>query len=125
MHAMSDLERHLRKDIAGDVLFDEFNRGRYATDASHYQVMPVGVVVPRTEDDVRAALTLAGVHGVPVLPRGGGSSQCGQTVNEALVIDDSTYLNKLLSLDVQGRTCTVEPGLVLDELNALLRPHGL
>lgn len=125
MHAMSDLERHLRKDIAGDVFFDEFNRGRYATDASHYQVMPVGVVVPRTEEDVRAALTLAGVHGVPVLPRGGGSSQCGQTVNDALVIDDSTYLNKLLNLDVQGRTCTVEPGLVLDELNAILRPHGL
>jgi FAD/FMN-containing dehydrogenase/Fe-S oxidoreductase len=123
--APSDLERKLRGAITGEVFFDAFSRGRYATDASQYQVMPVGVVVPKTMDDVRAALDLAGAHGTPVLPRGGGSSQCGQTVNEALVIDDSTYLNKLLSLDVQGRSCTVEPGIVLDELNALLRPHGL
>lgn len=123
--SMIDLERKLRADIEGEVYFDSFNRGRYATDASHYQIMPVGVVVPRTMDDVRAALANARAQGVPVLPRGGGSSQCGQAVNSALVIDDSKYLNRLCDLDAEGRRCTVEPGIVLDELNARLRSHGL
>jgi len=122
---VTDLERKLIADIEGEVYFDPFNRGRYATDASQYQMMPVGVVIPRTMIDVRTAIAHARTEGVPVLPRGGGSSQCGQTVNSALVIDNSKHLNHLCDLDVEGLRCTVEPGIVLDELNAQLRPHGL
>ena len=119
------LERRLKASVEGEVMLDAFTRGRYATDASIYQMMPLGVVVPQSLNDVRAAVAVAREEGVPVLARGGGTSQCGQTVNEALVIDTSKYLNRLLDLDVAGRTCVVEPGMVLDELNRLLKPHGL
>lgn len=119
------LERRLRTDVNGDVLFDAAGRGRYATDASHYQMMPLGVVVPRTMDDALSAMTLAIEEGVPVTARGGGTSQCGQTINSGLVIDGSKYLDRLLDLDVASRTCRVQPGIVLDDLNRLLKPHGL
>ncbi|MEM7634849.1 MAG: FAD-linked oxidase C-terminal domain-containing protein, partial [Pseudomonadota bacterium] len=104
---------------------DAFSRGRYATDASIYQIMPRAVVVPRSSDDVRNVISLAREEAVSVLPRGGGTSQCGQTVNDAIVIDCSKYLNRLIELDVEARTCVVEPGIVLDELNRQLKPHGL
>ncbi|HEY2007365.1 MAG TPA: FAD-binding and (Fe-S)-binding domain-containing protein [Rhizomicrobium sp.] len=119
------LERRLKAHLAGDVLFDRFSRGRYATDASHYQMMPAGVVVPRSMDDAVAALAIAREEGVPVTARGGGTSQCGQTVNSGLIIDGSKSLNRILSLDVEGRTVTVEPGIVLDDLNRQLKKHGL
>jgi FAD/FMN-containing dehydrogenase/Fe-S oxidoreductase len=122
---VSELARRLRGAVAGDVLFDAASRGRYATDASIYQVMPVGVVVPRTHDDVRAALAIARELRVPVLPRGAGSSQCGQTVGAALVIDHGKHLRRVLEVDVDAMTATVEPGVVLDALNAALRPQGL
>src|ERR1700704_2527220 len=86
------LARRLRAETQGDVLFDAGSRGRYATDASIYEVMPVGVLVPKTWDDVRAAIALCLDEHVPVLPRGAGSSQCGQTVGAALVIDHSKHL---------------------------------
>src|SRR6478736_6024941 len=121
----SSLERRLRADMTGDVLFDGFNRGRYATDASFYQIIPAGVVVPRTMDEALRALAIARDEGLKVTPRGGGTSQCGQTVNDGLVVDLSKHLNRLLSLDVEGRTCVVEPGIVLDDLNRQLRKHGL
>ena len=121
----SPLARRLRSELRGEVLFGRFDRGRYATDASIYQMMPLGVVVPRDWTDVAAALDVAREEGVPVLPRGGGTSQCGQTVNEALVLDLSKHLDGLLDLDVAGRTAEVEPGLVLDSLNSMLKPHGL
>ncbi|MCP3445741.1 FAD-binding and (Fe-S)-binding domain-containing protein [Bradyrhizobium sp. CCGUVB14] len=121
----SSLERRLRADMTGDVLFDGFSRGRYATDASFYQIVPSGVVVPRTMDEALRALAIARDEGVKVTPRGGGTSQCGQTVNDGLVVDLSKHLNKILSLDVAGRTCVVEPGIVLDDLNRQLRKHGL
>jgi FAD/FMN-containing dehydrogenase/Fe-S oxidoreductase len=121
----SDLERRLRAALAGDVLFDRASRGRYSTDASIYQVEPVGVVVPASHDDVRATLDLAREFGVPILPRGGGSSQCGQTVGAALVIDHSKHLNRVLEFNREAMTVTVEPGIVLDALNAWLRPHGV
>ena len=105
--------------------FDAFTRGRYATDASHYQIMPVGVVAPRSMKEAEHALALAREEGVSVLPRGAGTSQSGQTVNSSLVIDCSQYLDHVLALDVPGQRCTVEPGIVLDELNRRLRPHGL
>lgn len=121
----SSLERRLRADMTGDVLFDGFSRGRYATDASFYQIVPSGVVVPKTMDEALRALAIARDEGVKVTPRGGGTSQCGQTVNDGLVVDLSKHLNRILSLDVEGRTCMVEPGIVLDDLNRQLRKHGL
>jgi len=121
----SSLERRLRAEMTGDVLFDGFSRGRYATDASFYQIMPSGVVVPKTMDEALRALAIARDEGVKVTPRGGGTSQCGQTVNDGLVVDLSKHLNRILSLDVEGRTCVVEPGIVLDGLNRQLKKHGL
>lgn len=124
------IERHrlaqrLRRLVRGDVLFDAFSRGRYATDASIYQVDPIGVLVPADEADVQAAIELAAQMRVPLLPRGGGSSQCGQTVGEALIIDHSKSLNKVISVDPVAMTAEVQPGVVLDSLNAMLEPLGL
>lgn len=119
------LERELRGGDVGEVLFDSFSRGRYATDASAYQMIPVGIVVPETMEQAERALQIARQAGQPVLARGGGTSQCGQTVNDALVVDCSKHLNKILSLDVANRRATVAPGIVLDELNRQLKPHGL
>jgi FAD/FMN-containing dehydrogenase len=119
------LQARLRREIEGDVLFGAEDRGRYSTDASIYQIEPLGVVVPRTAADAVRALEIAAEAGVPLLPRGAGTSQCGQTVGAALVLDTSKHLRDLLELDVEARTTWVEPGLVLDDLNARLRPHGL
>ncbi|MGY4364350.1 FAD/FMN-containing dehydrogenase/ferredoxin [Bradyrhizobium sp. LB1.3] len=121
----SSLERRLRAEMTGDVLFDGFSRGRYATDASFYQIVPAGVVVPKTMDEALRALAIARDDGRKVTPRGGGTSQCGQTVNDGLVVDLSKHLTRILSLDVEARTCVVEPGIVLDDLNRQLRKHGL
>ncbi len=119
------LQRRLKAEVSGDVLFDAFSRGRYATDASIYQIIPVGAVVPETMDDAIRAVALAREEGVTVLPRGGGTSQCGQTVNSSLVVDCSKRLNRILDLDVAGRRVRVEPGIVLDDLNRQLKKHGL
>src|ERR687885_818428 len=108
----SRLEEKLRAEITGDVFFDRSNRGRYATDASFYQIIPAGVVVPRTVDEALLALAIARDDGRIVTPRGGGTSQCGQTVNEGIVVDFSKHLNRIISLDVENRTCVVEPGIV-------------
>ena len=122
---MPGLERRLKAELTGDVQFDRFTRGRYATDASHYQIMPVGVVAPRTIEEAERAIGIARSEGAKLLARGGGTSQAGQTVGEALVIDCSKYLTRIVDLDVKRRRCTVEPGIVLDELNRQLKPHGL
>jgi FAD/FMN-containing dehydrogenase/Fe-S oxidoreductase len=119
------LERRLKAHLLGEVQFDAFTRGRYATDASHYQIMPLGVVAPLSVKEVEYALALAREEGVSVLPRGAGTSQAGQAVNSSLVIDCSKYLDHLIQLDVPGRRCVVEAGIVLDELNRRLKPHGL
>jgi FAD/FMN-containing dehydrogenase/Fe-S oxidoreductase len=119
------LAGRLKRAIEGEVLFDAGARGRYSTDASIYQIEPIGVVVPKSDDDVRAALAIAREERLPVLPRGAGTSQCGQTVGEALVIDGSKFLDKIVAFDKERRTVTVEPGVVLDHLNAWLKPHGL
>ena len=121
----SALAARLRREIEGDVLFDPFSRGRYSTDASHYQIEPIGVVVPKTTADIHRVIQIAADEGLPVLPRGGGTSQCGQTVAEAVVVDVSKHLNRILEFDAEARTAWVQPGLVLDQLNAFLRPHGL
>jgi FAD/FMN-containing dehydrogenase/Fe-S oxidoreductase len=119
------LAERLTKALEGEVLFDAFSRGRYSTDASIYQIEPLGVVVPKSEADVAATLEIAREVGAPVLPRGAGSSQCGQTVGEAIVIDVSKHLNQVLEFSAEARRARVQPGLVLDQLNAFLKPHGL
>ncbi len=121
----SALAARLRREVDGEVLFDAASRGRYSTDASIYQIEPIGVVVPRTEESARVALQIAAEAGVPILPRGAGTSQCGQAVGEALVIDNAKYLNALVELDPDAGTAVVQPGLVLDRLNAALRRHRL
>ena len=119
------LAKRLRLHARGEVLFSAADRGRYATDASIYQVMPLGVFVPRDAADVRLALDICRDLGVPIVPRGGGTSQCGQTVGAGLVIDHSKYMRKIIAVDADQRTAVVEPGLVLDHLNAALKTHGL
>jgi FAD/FMN-containing dehydrogenase/Fe-S oxidoreductase len=123
--AASRLEARLRRETQAAVLFDAFSRGRYATDASIYQIEPLGVVVPKTREDAAAAIAIAREEGVPVLPRGAGTSQCGQTVARALVIDCSKNLDRVICVDAEQRRARVEPGVVLDRLNRLLRQHKL
>jgi len=123
--ATSSLAARLQRETEGEVLFTQADRGRYATDASIYQITPIGVLVPKTIADVQAALSIAREQGIPVLPRGSGTSQCGQTVNRALVIDCSKYLRRVLEVDPQANRALVEPGLVLAHLNAALKPHNL
>ncbi len=122
---MQDLAALLRKHTQGEVLFTDADRARYATDASIYQQMPLGVFVPKTQSDVKAGIDIARSCKAPILARGGGTSQCGQTTGVALVMDNSKYLRHILALDVAARTVTAEPGIVLDHLNAQLKPHGL
>ena len=123
--AESRLEHRLRRETRGEVLFDAFSRGRYSTDASIYQIEPLGVFVPKSREDAATAIAIAREQAVPVLPRGGGTSQCGQTVAHALVIDCSKYLDRVISIDVERRRARVEPGVVLDRLNRLLRKDRL
>jgi FAD/FMN-containing dehydrogenase/Fe-S oxidoreductase len=123
--AASPLARRLARETTAEVQFDAASRGRYATDASLYQIMPVGVAIPRREQDLAAILAIAREEGVPVLARGGGTSQSGQTVGRALVVDCSKHLHSVLEVDAESRTCLVEPGIVLDALNKELAPSGL
>jgi FAD/FMN-containing dehydrogenase/Fe-S oxidoreductase len=119
------LERRLNAERVGDVHFDAFTRGRYSTDASHYQIMPLGVVTPGSIEEAERAIGICRVEGVPITPRGGGTSQSGQTVNESVIVDCSRHLTRIIELDAADRRCTVEPGIVLDELNRALKPAGL
>jgi FAD/FMN-containing dehydrogenase/Fe-S oxidoreductase len=119
------LAKRLSVQTRGEVLFSPADRGRYATDASIYQQMPVGVFVPTDAADVRLAIDICRDLAVPIVPRGGGTSQCGQTVGVGLVIDHSQHMRRVLDVNPAERTAKVEPGLVLDHLNAQLKPHGL
>ena len=119
------LAARLRREIEGEVWFDPASRGRYSTDASIYQIEPIGVVAPRTAGDIAQAIAVCREAGAPVLPRGAGTSQCGQTVGEAVVIDTSKYLDRVIDFDAESRRVTVQPGIVLDRLNAWLKPKGL
>jgi FAD/FMN-containing dehydrogenase/Fe-S oxidoreductase len=122
---VNDLEQDLRKSVRGSVRFDQGSRLLYSTDASMYQVEPIGVVIPRDADDVLAAFDVARRQHVPLLPRGGGTSLTGQTVNRALVLDFSPHMNQVLEVNREEGWARVEPGLVQDELNAHVRPLGL
>src|SRR5690606_20911934 len=110
---------------AGPVMDDRFTLGRYATDASIYQIIPRAVAFPETEEDVCAALQVAAEHGVPVIARGGGTSQNGQPIGDGLVLDFSRHFNELISFDADARTAEVRPGMVLERLNTRLRAEGL
>lgn len=119
------LAERLRKETSGEVMTDSASRGRYATDASIYQAMPVAVFVPKTAQDIASAIQIAADLGIPVLPRGGGTSQCGQTTGAALVIDNTKYFRNVLDLNLNKGYVEVEPGIVLDHLNSSLKQHGL
>ncbi len=121
----AQLAKRLRQETSGELMTDSASRGRYATDASIYQAMPVAVLVPKTAEDIATAIQIAAELGVPVLPRGGGTSQCGQTTGAALVIDNSKYFRNILDLDLDKGSVEVEPGIVLDHLNHSLKQHGL
>ncbi len=126
--ALAPLARDLAAGLAGgreDVEIERYRRLLYATDASIYEMEPVAVVYPRSTADVQHALRVAGEHGVPVLPRGAGTSLSGQTVNHAIVLDFTPRMARTLAIDPEGRVARVQPGVVLSELNKALRPHGL
>ena len=122
---LADFAAALRPRIAGDLRLDAMSRALYATDASMYQIEPVGVLLPRHADDVQAAVEEAARFGIPVLPRGSGSSLAGSAVGAALVIDTSLHLHGIGPVDAEARTVTVQPGVVLDTLNAHLASYGL
>src|SRR5262249_29492636 len=122
---MNDLEKELRRVVEGDVRFDTYSRLLYSTDASMYQVEPIGVVIPRHADDAQAVLEVANRWNVPVLARGGATSLTGQTVNHAVVLDYSANLNQLLEVNPEELWARVQPGLIQEELNQHLRPMGL
>ena len=119
------LERELRPCLRGELRTDRLSRALYATDASIYEIVPDGVLLPKTADDIAAAVELCGRHGVPLTARGAGTGLTGAAVNRGLQVDCSRYLNRILAVDPAARTVRVEPGVVLDELNAALKPHGL
>ena len=124
-HDSEELAQELRKRVSGEVRFDDFSRVLYSTDASIYQMEPIGVVIPRNLEDVLAVMEVAGKNGVPVLPRGGGTSLAGQTVNHAIVMDFSKFMARVIEVNEEERWARVEPGIVLDELNRTLAPMAL
>lgn len=121
----AQLERRLRSAVDGDVRFGRLHRAMYATDASIYQIAPIGVLLPKNAADVVAAVRICAELGVPIVPRGAGTGLTGGAVGDGLQIDFSRYMNHIGRLDLERRTVEVEPGVVLDELNARLAPHGL
>ena len=122
---ISKISKDISRKVQGKTLFDEFSRGRYSTDASVYQIKPIGVVLPTDTNDVLNVMEYSQKNSIPLLARGGGSSQCGQTVGESLVLDYSRHQNKILDLNIEEKSVWVEPGVVLDHLNAYLKPYGL
>ena len=120
-----DFMAALQKRVSGDLRTDMYSRILYSTDASIYQVMPHGVLIPRTVEDVHAAVELAAKYGVPLLPRAGGSSLAGQATNEALVMDMSRHLDQVLEINQAEQWVRVQPGIVLDQLNLERKPYGL
>ncbi len=124
MAGWEKLEGELKEAIEGEVRFDPYSRKLYSTDASMYRIEPVGVVIPRTSDDVRRTLEIARDHRAAVLSRGGGTSLAGQTVGRAVVIDFSKYMNRVIEHDAGGEWARVQPGLVQDHFNDYLKPHG-
>ena len=118
----------LRRDLAGvsgEIRFDDLSRALYSTDASVYQIRPVGVVIPKSREDLMTVVNACRQHRGPITMRGGGTSQAGQTIGHGLIVDTSKFLNQLLEVNVEQRWARVEPGIVLDDLNAALAKHKL
>src|SRR5262249_12262036 len=115
----------LRRAIAGEVRFDAGSRALYATDASNYRQVPIGVVLPKTTDDVLATVELCRKYGAPLLNRGGGTRLAGQSGNVAAGLDYSKHLNRILEIDADRRLARVQPGVVLDDLRAAAEQHHL
>ncbi|NJC95359.1 MAG: FAD-binding protein [Anaerolineae bacterium] len=120
-----DFVNELRKHFTGDIRLDTASRILYATDASMYQIEPLGVAIPKTQSDLQSAVELAAKYKVPILPRGAGSSLGGQAIGEALILDCSRWLDSIIAIDAEARTATVEPGVVLSTLNAASAKYGL
>ncbi|MGH9783039.1 MAG: FAD-linked oxidase C-terminal domain-containing protein, partial [Terriglobia bacterium] len=125
MAQAAELEFELKKVIRGEARFDAYSRVLYSTDASIYRIEPLGVVIPRDRDDVVAVLDVARRHGVSVIPRGAGTGLAGQAIGRGLILDFSKYMNQVLEVNPEERRVRVQPGIVLDELNHRLKPHGL
>ncbi|MFQ6041184.1 MAG: FAD-binding oxidoreductase, partial [Candidatus Poribacteria bacterium] len=121
---MNNLATELERHIEGEVRFDEYSRILYSADASIYQIEPLGVVIPKHEDDVIATVKIAHELGVPVLPRGAGTGLAGGAVGKAIIIDMTKYMNKILEINQEEQWARVQPGVVLDELNACLKDYG-
>src|SRR5665213_3462046 len=121
----SALEGELRKQLEGEVRFDPVSRALYSTDASVYKIRPLGVVIPKTREDIVRVVEICGRFRCPITMRGGGTSQAGQAIGEGIQVDTSKYYNRLLEVNAEERWARVEPGVVLDELNAELAPLGL
>ena len=122
---INKISKDLQNKIKGKVLSDPFSRGRYSTDSSLYQITPLGAVLPKDQNDVLNLMEYSQKNAIPLLARGGGSSQCGQTVSEAIVLDYSMHQNTILELNVEEKYVWVQPGVVLDSLNKFLQPYGL
>ncbi|MCW2879677.1 MAG: FAD-binding oxidoreductase [Sphaerisporangium sp.] len=120
-----DLERDLARELDGETQFDAYTRHLFSRDASMYSITPLGVAFPRHADDVAAAVSIAGRYGVPLVPRGGGTSLAGQTIGPGLVLDLSRHMNRIARIDPDARTALVQPGVVQDELNRAAAPYGL
>ncbi|MCS7160826.1 MAG: FAD-linked oxidase C-terminal domain-containing protein, partial [Gemmatales bacterium] len=118
------LEKPLRRHLEGEVRFDLASRKIYSTDASIYQIEPLGVVIPKHLRDVHTALAIAAEHRVPIVPRGGGTSLSGQSIGPGLILDCSKYLNRILELHLSEETVRLQPGVVLEQLNRYLASHG-
>ncbi len=128
MDKLSLFQEHLAQSIQGGVQFDRFSRAMHATDASVYQILPTGVVTPTSVDDVIETIRLCREHDVSITARGGGTSQAGQAIGDGISLDFSKHMNRLLELNLTETgtpTVVVEPGMVLDELNAMLKPYSL
>ncbi|MBH51971.1 MAG: oxidoreductase [Chloroflexi bacterium] len=122
---MKSIEDEIRRNILGEVRFDQYSKAMYSTDASIYQIEPVGVVIPRSYDDVIRVVEMANRLSIPILPRGGGTSLAGQTVNNAIVLDFTKFMNNVLDVNVEEQWAIVQPGITLDELNRQVKKFDL
>jgi FAD/FMN-containing dehydrogenase len=119
------LEKHLRANTQAEVRFDPTSRRLYSTDASIYQIEPLGVVIPRSTADLIITVHIAAEMHIPITARGGGTSLSGQSIGPGIIIDCSKYLNQILDIDAAGHTVRIQPGVILDQLNGALAGHGL
>lgn len=117
--------KHLQENFSGELYFDDLHLAIYATDASAYRMIPEAVAVPKTIDDIKLLIDFATSNKITLIPRAAGTSLAGQCVGNGIVIDTSKYFNKILDFNKEEKTVKVQPGVIRDELNEFLKPHGL